>query len=102
MIWLHYLYCLLSGAFLANFVPHYVQGACGNRFPTPFSKPPGKGLSSAPINMIWSLVNLAAAMVLFHLGAVAQSGHTSFHVFLAGFAILSIMHSIHFQNKHAA
>ena len=43
MIWLHYIYCFLAGAFLANFVPHFVQGICGNRFPTPFAKPPGQG-----------------------------------------------------------
>lgn len=101
MHWYNYIACFFAGAFLANFVPHFVQGACGNRFPTPFAKPPGKGLSSAPVNMVWSLVNLAIAMVLFHLGNVAHGGRPSFHTFLAGFAILSIMHSVHFQKKHA-
>ena len=72
MPWYNYIASFFAGAFLANFVPHFVQGICGNRFPTPFAKPPGKGLSSAPVNMVWSLVNLALAMVLFHLGNVAE------------------------------
>jgi hypothetical protein len=102
MIWSLYVACFFAGAFLSNFVPHFVQGVCGNRFPTPFSKPPGKGLSSAPVNMVWSLVNLAAAMVLFHLGHVAHGGRALLYVFLAGFAILSILHSVHFQHKDAS
>lgn len=99
MPWYNYIACFFAGAFLANFVPHFVQGICGNRFPTPFARAPGKGLSSAPVNMVWSLVNLALAMVLDHLGQVERGGRTSFHIFLAGFAALGILMSVQFQKK---
>jgi hypothetical protein len=29
-----------AGAFLANSIPHTVQGICGSRFQTPFASPP--------------------------------------------------------------
>jgi len=58
MQWYQYLAVFFSGAFLANVVPHFVHGISGNKFPTPFAKPPGKGLSSATVNVVWSLVNL--------------------------------------------
>jgi hypothetical protein len=57
----------LSGAFLANGVPHFVQGICGNPFPSPFAKPPGKGESSPRTNVLWGFGNLAAGAVLLHL-----------------------------------
>jgi len=102
MYWYQYIASFFAGAFLANVVPHFVHGISGNRFPTPFAKPPGRGLSSAPVNMVWSLVNLAVAMVLFHLGNVEHGGRSSFHTFLAGFAALSIMMSVQFQKKQAS
>lgn len=44
-----------AGAFLANATSHHVQGISGNKFPTPFSKPRGIGLSLVPVNFIYSL-----------------------------------------------
>jgi hypothetical protein len=41
MNWHHYVACFFAGMFLANAVPHFVKGVCGNRFPTPFARPPG-------------------------------------------------------------
>jgi hypothetical protein len=45
--WYNYTACFFAGAFLADFVPHFVHGISGDRFPTPFAHPPGKGLSSS-------------------------------------------------------
>lgn len=42
MEWCHYLGGFCAGMFLANFVPHFVNGISGDDFPTPFSKPPGR------------------------------------------------------------
>jgi len=50
--------CFFSGMFLANAVPHFVHGISGDRFPTPFARPPGKGLSSPTVNVVWALFNL--------------------------------------------
>ena len=43
MTFLDYIFCFFAGAILANVVPHFVHGISGDRFPTPFAKPPGKG-----------------------------------------------------------
>jgi hypothetical protein len=48
MLWYDYLAHFVAGAFLANGVPHFVQGICGNKFQTPFARPRGIGESSAP------------------------------------------------------
>ena len=60
MSWGHSVGAFFAGAFLLNAIPHFVKGVCGDKFPTPFSKPPGKGLSSAPVNAVWGLFNLLA------------------------------------------
>jgi hypothetical protein len=64
MEWYNYLATFFAGAILANAVPHFVHGISGNRFPSPFSKPSGIGLSSAPVNVIWGLFNIAVGYAL--------------------------------------
>ena len=59
MRWYNYLACFFAGAFLANAIPHTVQGICGNRFQTPFASPPGVGESCAIVNVIWGFANFA-------------------------------------------
>jgi hypothetical protein len=67
MAWYVYIAWLFAGAFLANAIPHIVQGICGNRFQTPFASPPGVGESSAITNVIWGFFNLAIGGVLLHI-----------------------------------
>jgi len=100
MLWYHGLACFFSGMFLANFVPHFVQGVSGDPFPTPFSKPPGKGLSSPTVNVLWALLNLVIGWLLFRAGHVSSANLTSLLLFFAGIAVLSVMLSKSFQNKH--
>ncbi len=64
MRWYHYVAYLFGGAFLANTVPHLVQGISGNAFQSPFASPPGEGLSSPTVNVLWGLFNLAVGYVL--------------------------------------
>jgi hypothetical protein len=45
-------------------VPHFVSGVMGRRFQTPFAKPPGKGLSSSTVNVLWSFFNFVVGYVL--------------------------------------
>jgi hypothetical protein len=63
MDWLHLVCYFLGGAFLANAIPHLVSGLMGRPFQSPFAKPPGKGLSSSIVNVLWGLFNL----VVFYL-----------------------------------
>ncbi len=64
MAWYAYLAYFLAGAFLANSVPHFVQGITGKRFQSPFASPPGVGESSALVNVIWGMVNIFVGWAL--------------------------------------
>ena len=66
MPWYFYLLEFLGGAFLANGVPHFVQGISGNPFPSPFAKPPGEGDSSPLVNVLWGFGNFVAGALLLH------------------------------------
>ena len=101
MLWYHYLASFFAGAFLANVVPHFVHGISGDPFPTPFANPPGKGLSSPTVNVIWALVNLVGGFLLFRVGRVAEGSLPILLIFLAGIAALSIMLSVRFQQKES-
>lgn len=64
MEWLHDAAYLFGGAFLANAVPHFVSGMLGRAFQTPFAKPPGQGLSSSTVNVLWGFANFVLAYLL--------------------------------------
>ena len=61
---LHLLSYFFGGAFLANAVPHFVSGVMGRPFQTPFAKPPGEGLSSSTVNVLWGFANIVLFYVL--------------------------------------
>ncbi|MBR8318055.1 MULTISPECIES: hypothetical protein [Burkholderia cepacia complex] len=61
---LHLVSYFFGGAFLANAVPHLVSGLRGEPFQTPFANPPGRGLSSSTVNVLWGVVNLVIAYTL--------------------------------------
>jgi hypothetical protein len=64
MNWLNDLAYLVGGAFLSNALPHLVNGVTGRPFQSPFAKPPGKGLSSSTVNVLWGFANLVLAWLL--------------------------------------
>jgi hypothetical protein len=64
MNWLQLLSFLFGGALLTNALPHFVSGVMGRAFQSPFADPPGKGLSSATVNVLWGFCNLVAGYVL--------------------------------------
>jgi hypothetical protein len=101
MYWYQYVACFFAGAILANAVPHFVHGISGNRFPTPFARPPGRGLSSPTVNVVWALFNLLVGFILLRVGHVVRGGHGARIVFFAGIAALSILMSVRFQKRQA-
>jgi hypothetical protein len=101
MTWYEYVASFFAGAFLANVVPHFVHGVSGDRFPTPFANPPGKGLSSATVNVVWALANLIVGYLLFRLGNVASGNDAILIVFFIGIAAISLPLSSHFTKKDA-
>lgn len=62
--WYHLIAWFFGGAFLINSVPHLVAGVSGSPFQTPFASPPGQGLSSCTVNVLWAAFNLLVAYVL--------------------------------------
>ncbi|MDR3471766.1 MAG: hypothetical protein P4M09_08770 [Devosia sp.] len=64
MAWLILLSYFFGGAFLMNAVPHLTSGVMGERFQSPFAKPPGEGHSSSLVNFTWGFVNLVIGYLL--------------------------------------
>ncbi len=86
---LHDVSYFFGGAFLANAVPHFVSGMMGRPFQSPFAKPPGQGLSSSTVNVLWGFFNLAVGYVLVcRVGAFDL--HVTEHVVAAGLGVLHI------------
>jgi hypothetical protein len=83
MIWYHHVAYFFGGLFLENAVPHLVSGMMGRPFQSPFAKPPGQGLSSSTVNVLWGSFNVAVGYLLLcqvgafdlrNLGHVAAAG----------------------------
>jgi len=64
MPWLPLVSYFFGGAFLVNAVPHFVSGVMGRPFQSPFAKPPGQGLSSSTVNVLWGFLNLVFGYLL--------------------------------------
>ena len=84
MKWYHYIACFFAGMFIANMVPHFIHGISGEAFPTPFANPPGKGLSSPTVNVLWGLFNLIIGYVLFRTGKISNSNKWTVLLFFVG------------------
>ena len=100
MAWTHYIAAFFAGAFLTNMVPHFVNGLSGNKFPTPFAKPPGRGLSSPLVNVLWALVNLVVGYVLFSVADISNENIAGVLVLFAGIVFMSLVLSTRAAKKH--
>jgi hypothetical protein len=101
MRWYHSVAYFFGGAFIANFVPHFVNGVSGNPFQSPFASPPGEGLSSSTVNVFWGLLNLLVGYLL--VGRVGKfEPRRTIHVLIfgLGFVIMSVMLSRAFGRFH--
>jgi hypothetical protein len=74
MDWLNFVSYFFGGVFLCNALPHFVSGSMGRPFQSPFAKPPGQGLSSSTVNVVWGVLNFAVAYVL-----ICRVGDFSLH-----------------------
>jgi hypothetical protein len=87
MRWYHYVSYFCGGVFLANALPHFGNGVSGHAFQSPFASPPGVGLSSSTVNVLWGLFNLVVAYLL-----VCRVGNFDLrktaHVLVLGLGIL--------------
>jgi hypothetical protein len=101
MLWYHYVAYFFGGAFLANALPHLGNGISGRPFQSPFAKPPGEGLSSSTVNVLWGFFNLVVAYVL-----VCRVGNFELHdtehviVFAGGILVMSVFGARTFGQFH--
>src|ERR1700756_4967444 len=99
MPWYFYLFEFVSGLFLANGVPHFVQGVSGHRFQSPFGYPPGVGESSPLSNTLWGFANLTVGFIL--LGSFAPQGSAAGWILVAlGVLLAAIWLSTYFGRLH--
>ncbi len=101
MNYLHLLSYFFAGLFAANAIPHFVSGVMGRPFQSPFAKPPGEGLSSSTINVVWGFSNaLAAYLLLTHVGAFHPRTTTHILAFGLGALLISLFAARHFGQFH--
>jgi hypothetical protein len=96
-----YLANFFAGGFLCNCIPHLVCGLKGEPFPSPFSKPPGLGYSSPPLNVLWGIANLIAGLWLLTSHPFEFGMNTACFVFFIGALLLGLSISWHFGKVHA-
>ena len=89
-----------SGVFLANAVPHFVNGISGNPFPSPFGDPPGFGSSSPLSNVLWGGFNLLLGFSLARLGKVELPFPTRLATAFAGAMAMGCVLSQAFAGHH--
>ena len=99
--WYHDVAYFFGGAFLANAIPHLVNGISGSPFQSPFASPPGRGLSSSTVNVLWGMFNLSVAY-----GLVARVGRFDLRstrnaaVLGLGGLLMALMLARHFGELH--
>lgn len=101
MPWYHYLSYFFGGAFLANAIPHFVSGVMGSPFQSPFAKPPGEGLSSSTVNVLWGAFNTVIGYLLIcHVGDFDLRNPVDFAVAGLGALLMAVMLARAFGRFH--
>ncbi len=85
--WYHFIAYFFGGVFLTNTIPHLVNGISGSPFQSPFATPPGQGLSSSTINVLWGMFNLVVAYILLARVGRFELRQTR-HAVVLGLAVL--------------
>jgi hypothetical protein len=97
----HLLAYFFGGLFFSNALPHFISGAMGRPFQSPFATPHGEGLSSSTVNVLWGFGNLLVAYLLicrvgdFDLRSLADAGASGF-----GFLLMGLFAARHFGRFH--
>jgi hypothetical protein len=101
MHWLWLVSYFFAGAFAENAIPHFVSGVMGRSFQSPFAKPPGKGLSSSTVNVVWGFFNAVVAyLLLAHVGLFDWRSTSHVVAFGLGVLLKSMTSARHFGQFH--
>jgi hypothetical protein len=93
---MYYVALFFAGMFLCNAIPHVAAGVRGEVFPSPFSKPHGKGPSSPLVNFLWGSLNVIVGTLLLAGHPVALGLNAGSAALAAGALIIGIFLSVHF------
>lgn len=101
MRWLDLISYFFGGLFVANAIPHTVSGMMGRAFQSPFASPPGQGLSSSTVNVIWGFFNLAVGYLLVcRVGDFDPRATTDIVPLGLGMFAISVVLARHFGRFH--
>ena len=101
MTWLHFVSYFFGGTFLANAIPHFVSGIMGRPFQSPFAKPPGKGLSSSTVNVLWGFFNTVVGYLLVvRVGDFDLRSISDFLALAVGALLISLFSARNFGQFH--
>jgi hypothetical protein len=101
MNWLWLVSYFFGGVFAANAVPHFVSGTMGRPFQSPFAKPPGRGLSSATVNVVWGFFNAAVGYLLvMQVGVFDPRAAMHVVAFGTGVLLIGVFSARHFGQFH--
>jgi Transmembrane secretion effector len=101
MTWLHLVSYFFGGIFMANAVPHFVSGIMGRPFQTPFAKPPGEGLSSSTVNVLWGFFNAVVGYLLVvRVGSFDLRSMNDVLALAVGALVISFLMARHFGQFH--
>jgi hypothetical protein len=101
MDWLNLVSYFFGGLFLCNAIPHTVSGLMGHPFQSPFARPPGQGLSSSTVNVLWGVLNLAVAYALIcRVGDFSLRSTADIMSLGLGFLLIGLFCARHFGRFH--
>jgi hypothetical protein len=101
MNWLWLVSYFFGGAFVANAIPHFVAGTMGHPFQSPFAKPPGRGLFSATVNVVWGFFNAVVGYLLVaHVGTFHPRAASHILALGMGALLISFSSARHFGQFH--
>lgn len=101
MTWLDLMAYFFGGVFMANAIPHFVAGMMGRPFQTPFAKPPGEGLSSSTVNVLWGFFNAVIGYALIcHIGNFEWINTADVLPLGAGVLVIGLFSARHFGRFH--
>ena len=101
MNWLWLVSYFFGGVFAVNAIPHFVAGTMGRAFQSPFAKPPGQGLSSSTVNVVWGFFNAVVGYLLVtHVGDFDPRATSHILAFGIGALLIGIFSSRHLGQFH--
>jgi hypothetical protein len=101
MNWLSLTAYFFGGIVLTNAIPHFVAGTMGRPFQSPFAKPPGRGLSSSTVNVLWGFFNAVIGYLLItHVGVFNPRSTSHILAFGLGVLLIGISLARHFGQFH--